>query len=105
MAAIVIITDGCGLRVEAHRINQPNKSKLSLYKTISHYFQFNIPFKQLYTSNKQSRGCYFQKVTSYLLLITFRQYNILQLHITVYKGNIVILLHITFVVIKVLVWW
>ena len=32
--------------------------------------------------------------------VTFRQCNILQLHITIYKGNIVIILHITFIVIK-----
>ena len=31
------------------RSNQPNKSKLSLY---SHYFHFNSPFKQPYTSCK-----------------------------------------------------
>ena len=49
MAAVVIIDGGCGLRIEAHRSNQPTKTKLSLY---SRYFHFNIPFKQLYTSCK-----------------------------------------------------
>ena len=34
MAAVVVISDGCGLRVEVHRRNQPNKSKLSLYKPL-----------------------------------------------------------------------
>ena len=32
MAAAVIIIDGPGLRIEAHHGNQPNKSKLLLYK-------------------------------------------------------------------------
>ena len=32
MAAVVIINSGCGLRIEVHCRNQPNKSKLSLYK-------------------------------------------------------------------------
>ena len=34
MAAVAIIDDGGGLTVEAHHINQPNKSKLSLYKPL-----------------------------------------------------------------------
>ena len=34
MAAVVIIDGGCGLRIEAHCRNQPNKSKLSLYKLL-----------------------------------------------------------------------
>ena len=34
MAAVVIIDDGRGLKVEAFRINQPNKSKLFLYKPL-----------------------------------------------------------------------
>ena len=34
MAAVVIGNDGRGLRVEACRINQPNTSKLSLYKPL-----------------------------------------------------------------------
>ena len=46
MAAVIIISDGCGLRVEAHRINQPNKSKLPPYKPLLSLF------KQLYTRNK-----------------------------------------------------
>ena len=32
MAAVIIIGDGRGLRFEACHRNQPNKSKLSLYK-------------------------------------------------------------------------
>ena len=34
MAAVVIIDDGRGLTVEVCHINQPNKSKLSLYKPL-----------------------------------------------------------------------
>ena len=34
MTAVAVIDDGCGLTVEAHHINQPNKSKLSLYKPL-----------------------------------------------------------------------
>ena len=35
MAAVVVIDDGRGLYiVEARRINQPNKSKLPLYKPL-----------------------------------------------------------------------
>ena len=49
MTAVVINNDGHGLTVEACYINQPNKSKLSLYKLL---LPLNIPFKQLYISNK-----------------------------------------------------
>ena len=49
MAAEVIISDGCGLRIEVHRKNQPNNSKLLLCKLL---FYFNNPFKRLYISNK-----------------------------------------------------
>ena len=31
MAAVVIISSGSGLRIEAHRGNQPNKIELALY--------------------------------------------------------------------------
>ena len=31
MAAVVVISGGCGFTIEACHINQPNKSKLSLY--------------------------------------------------------------------------
>ena len=55
MAAVVIIGGGRGLRIEACHSSQPNKSKLLLY---SHYFHFNIPFKQLYTSCKMERFSY-----------------------------------------------
>ena len=34
MTAVVVIDDGHGLTVEACRINQHNKSKLSLYKPL-----------------------------------------------------------------------
>ena len=39
MAAVVIISGGRGLRIEACHRNQPNKSKLCC---ISSYFHFNI---------------------------------------------------------------
>ena len=56
MVAVVIINDGRGLRVEAHGINQPNKN--IGYCCISYYCHFNIPFEQLYTSNKTERFSY-----------------------------------------------
>ena len=34
IAAVVVIGDGHGLRIEARHRNQPNKSKLSLYKLL-----------------------------------------------------------------------
>ena len=40
MAAVVVISGGRGLRIEACHRNQPNKSKLCC---ISSYFHFNIP--------------------------------------------------------------
>ena len=46
MPAIVIISDERDLRMKACHRNQPNKSKLSLYKLLF------SPFKWLYTSNK-----------------------------------------------------
>ena len=55
MAAVVIIDDGHGLTIEACHINQPNKSKLLLYKLLLH---FNVPFKQLCTSNKTEHFSY-----------------------------------------------
>ena len=33
-AAVVVISGGCGFRIEARRSNQPNKSKLLLYKLL-----------------------------------------------------------------------
>ena len=47
MAAVVVIGDECGFRIEACCNNQLNRSKPLLY---IHYFHFSIPFKQLYTS-------------------------------------------------------
>ena len=38
-----------GLTIEAHRKNQPNKSKLALYKPLLHFYS---QLKQLYISNK-----------------------------------------------------
>ena len=56
MAAIVGITSRRGLRIETHR-NQPNKSKLALYKPLLHFYSY---LKQLYMSNKTE--CSFTKV-------------------------------------------
>ena len=56
MAVVVIIGGGHGLRIELHRRNQRNKSKLSLYKPL--LLLFNILFKLLYTSNKTERFSY-----------------------------------------------
>ena len=49
MAAIVSIDSRLGLRIEAHCRNQPNKSKLALYKPLLHFYSH---LKQLYISNK-----------------------------------------------------
>ena len=56
------------LGVEVRYINQPNKSN---YWSITHYFHFNIPFKQLYTSKKMESfsykgGCMGTHVLKYL---------------------------------------
>ena len=51
MAAAVVIGGGNGLRIEAHRSNQPNKNKLSLFSCYS-------LFKQLYTSRKMEHFSY-----------------------------------------------
>ena len=55
MGAIVGIVSRRGLRNEACRRNQPNKSKLALYKPLRH-----IPshLKQLYMSRKTERFSY-----------------------------------------------
>ena len=60
MAAVVVISDGGGLRIEACCKNQPCNTKLSLYKPLL--------LKQLHISNKTEhfscrggygvRGCY-----------------------------------------------
>ena len=49
MAAIVNIDSRHGLRIEAHHRNQPNKSRLGLYKPLLHFYSH---LKQLYISNK-----------------------------------------------------
>ena len=54
MAAVIVIDGGCGLRIEVHHGNQPNKSKILLYIC---YFEFNL-FKQLYTSCKMEHFSY-----------------------------------------------
>ena len=55
MAAIVDIVSRRGLRIEAHRRNQPNKSKLALYKPLLRLYSH---LKQLYVSNKTKRFSY-----------------------------------------------
>ena len=52
MAAVVVIGSGCGLTIGALRRNQPNKSKLVLYKLLL------SRFKQLYTSSKTEHFSY-----------------------------------------------
>ena len=56
MAAVLIINGRCGLRVQACCINQPNKSKLSLYKPL--LLRTLTFFKQLYTRNKTEHFSY-----------------------------------------------
>ena len=55
MAAIVSIISKCGLTIEAPRRNQPNKSKLALYKLL---LPFYCHLKQLYITNKMERFSY-----------------------------------------------
>ena len=55
MAAVVGIVSRHGLRIEAHRRNQPNKSKLTLYKPLLRLYSH---LKQLYISNKMKRFSY-----------------------------------------------
>ena len=54
-AAIVDIVSSCGLRIGARRTNQPNKSKLALYKPL---LCLNSHLKQPYISNKTKRFSY-----------------------------------------------
>ena len=49
MAAIFGINSRRGLRIEACHRNQPNKSKVALYKPLLHFYSH---LKQLYISNK-----------------------------------------------------
>ena len=49
MVAIVGIVNRRGLRIEAHRRNLPNKSKLALYKPLLCFYSH---LKQPYISNK-----------------------------------------------------
>ena len=55
MAAIVGIVSRRGLRIEAHHRNQPNKSKLALYKPLIRLYSH---LKQLPISNKMKRFSY-----------------------------------------------
>ena len=49
MTVIVGIISRCGLTIEAHLRNQPNKSKLALCKPLIYFYSH---LKQLYMSNK-----------------------------------------------------
>ena len=55
MANIVGIISRRGIRIEVHRRNQPNKSKLALHKALLHFYNH---LKQLYISNKTERFSY-----------------------------------------------
>ena len=55
MVAVVVISDGHDLRIEACHRNQPSKSILSLYKLL---FSLQHSFKWLYTSNKMEHFSY-----------------------------------------------
>ena len=55
MAAIVGIVSRRGLRIEAHRRNQPNKSKLALYKPLLCLYSHLKPPQ---ISNKTKRFSY-----------------------------------------------
>ena len=55
MAAMVDIISRRGLRIGACRRNQPNKSKLSLYKPLVRLYSH---LKQPYISNKTKRFSY-----------------------------------------------
>ena len=55
MAAIVGIISRCGLRIEVRRRNQPNKSKLALYKPLLRLYSH---LKQPPISNKAKRFNY-----------------------------------------------
>ena len=55
MAAIVDIVSRRGLRIEARRRNQPNKSKLVPYKPLLHLYSH---LKQPYISNKTKHFSY-----------------------------------------------
>ena len=55
MAAIVGFVTRRGLRIEVHRRNQPNKSKLALYKPLLRLYSH---LKQPYISNKTKRFSY-----------------------------------------------
>ena len=53
MATVVGIISGHGLTTDAHRRNQPNMSKLALYKPLPH---FNSRLKQLLRSDKMDHS-------------------------------------------------
>ena len=55
MAAIDGIVSRRGLRNKAHHRNQPNKSKLALYKPLLHFYSH---LKQLYINNRTEHFSY-----------------------------------------------
>ena len=84
MAAIVGIASRRGLRSEAHRRNQPNKSKLVLYKLLLH---LRSHLKQLYISNKMKcfshkhgcsvRGCTRIEACKELAWATYERFQVI----------------------------
>ena len=48
MTFVVDIISMCGLSIDTHHRNQPNKSKLVLYKAKAITYAFNSHLKQLY---------------------------------------------------------
>ena len=55
VAAMVDSVIRCGLTIAVFQWNQPNKSKLALYKPLLHFY---IHLKQLYMTNKMEHFCY-----------------------------------------------
>ena len=55
MTGIVDVVSRCGLAIEARCRKQPNKTKLTLYKPLLHFYNH---VKQLYISNKKKHVSY-----------------------------------------------
>ena len=55
VATVVGIVSKCGLSIDAHHENQPNKHKLALYKPLIH---FNSSLKQLCIRSEMKRFSY-----------------------------------------------
>ena len=92
MAAIVGIVSRRGLRIEARHRNQPNKSKLALYKPLLCLYSH---LKQPYISNKTKHfsykgGCGMRGHTH---IEAFKKKSWLGLHINGFKLLIIQLYH------------